>query len=1283
MNKSLSGNLVAAVLALSVANGTDLRAGDLSEAGALNSVSPVRKSANSALANLPSIIIAEIYVNPPDSKSVPAEFIEVYNPASSRVEVSGWEFSKGIQFTFPPGSFIEPHGVLVIAENPPVVRQQFNVSALGPWTGSLANEGETVELSDASGVAVDSVSYGFGFPWPITGDRPAASLQLLHVDLNHNVAGSWRSAAPTPGLVNFRSPDRIPPQIRRVAHSPRAPSSGQAVSIVAEVADPDGVDSVLLEFQIVEPGKYIRQTDAAFTNNWILFSMSSTGTADAAGFVTYSAQLPPDFQMHRRLVRYRITARDALGNSVRVPYADDASLNFAYFVYDGVPAWSGAVQPGVTPVATFGTNVMNQVPALHLLSDQLDVQRSQFDPVFEKSQFEGAVVVDGLVYDHIRYDVAGENSTYKTGKNKWQLRFNRGNWFAQMDDYGRPLQTKRETLKLSGLTEPWAPWNRGLAGLDEAVIFRLNNLAGVAAPKTTYFQLRVLDEPQEADAADQYRGDLWGLYLAYEYYDQNFKKEHDLPDGNLFKIQGTSGNLRLEAQGAGQPNDLSDLWSFVSPFTGYNATPTPPLEWWRANLELSSYYSWRAVLEALNDSDKRELANVAYFRDPNTGRWSIHSWDSDLLYEQFDRWGPEGVQIGWRSMTEVPIDASGVPVLPGTPSSESSGSGARMVYSEGSSSLEQLRRSLEIPTLKIEFQNRARELQDLLLNRDQAAKLVDEFVSRITAGGPRQPGFVEVDRRRWDYNPANPIPPNTESAQGNFYRSPFPVPNIGLGPYPQPFLRTLASEDFAGQVAWIKDFIAADEHGGARLARLADDPTIPETPTISYVGLAGYPKDSLVFQSTSFRSPQGRSATAVQWRIGEVYDSSVANYAAGTPYRFEIEELWTSEELLASSTRVSIPATYIQAGKTYRVRAKFEDAEGRWSHWSAPVEFQAGATTTGAPSQNLVVSEIMYDPPPHQGIAGEFFEFIELRNVGNFRLDLSGLRFTSGISYTFPNGTTLAPGAYLLLARDAARMELKYPGIVIHGLYAGKLDNSGETLTLVEPNGNVVFSFAYNNRNSWPAEANGAGSSLVLVRADPNVDLSNSGNWIASPTVGGSPGGIDPNMPPGSVEQPQGPMMTVEPTDVTLWSGQSAILSASASGQAPMEWSWQKDGIVISGANADQLVLTNVSPVNSGIYSATVRNAAGSSTSVIAVVRVNATARRLSIAKLPDGSIALVTDDANFVPADLARFEVWASANLTDWNVLPIPLALGNGRIVLRDPDTTASRTRFYRLVEN
>ena len=78
--------------------------------------------------------------------------------------------------------------------------------------------------------------------------------------------------------------------------------------------------------------------------NWTTVGMVDDGTGDDefAGDDVYTATLPA--QDHRTLVRYRITVEDSLGKADRVPYADDDSLNFAYFVYNEVPDYNGSLR---------------------------------------------------------------------------------------------------------------------------------------------------------------------------------------------------------------------------------------------------------------------------------------------------------------------------------------------------------------------------------------------------------------------------------------------------------------------------------------------------------------------------------------------------------------------------------------------------------------------------------------------------------------------------------------------------------------------------------------------------------------------------------------------------------------------------------------------------------------------------------------------------------------------------------------------------------------------------
>jgi sialate O-acetylesterase len=151
--------------------------------------------------------------------------------------------------------------------------------------------------------------------------------------------------------------------------------------------------------------------------------------------------------------------------------------------------------------------------------------------------------------------------------------------------------------------------------------------------------------------------------------------------------------------------------------------------------------------------------------------------------------------------------------------------------------------------------------------------------------------------------------------------------------------------------------------------------------------------------------------------------------------------------------------------------------------------------------QTLRVTEIYYNPPGSGAVDGDEFEFLELQNTGPTTLELGGLSF-SGITFTFPTGTTLAPGAFFLLARNAAQLATRFSGVTVHGIYTGKLSNDGETLSLLQGAG-VVWSFAYGTSGAWPAEANNGG--LSLQRPEPAALGYDPATWTAAtPTPGGA-----------------------------------------------------------------------------------------------------------------------------------------------------------------------------------
>ena len=160
----------------------------------------------------------------------------------------------------------------------------------------------------------------------------------------------------------------------------------------------------------------------------------------------------------------------------------------------------------------------------------------------------------------------------------------------------------------------------------------------------------------------------------------------------------------------------------------------------------------------------------------------------------------------------------------------------------------------------------------------------------------------------------------------------------------------------------------------------------------------------------------------------------------------------------------------------------------------------------------LVVTEIMYHPPPFGPYTADDMEFIELKNVGTQTVHLGSLVFTEGISFMFTNGTRLGPGQFFVLARNSTAFASRYPGVPVNGIYTMRLDNAGETLRLATLVDGTVFSVNYNDRSPWPITADGHGFSVAPRDGASNPNSDNGAHWRASALPGGSPGADDPEV---------------------------------------------------------------------------------------------------------------------------------------------------------------------------
>lgn len=1035
-------------------------------------------------ADASNVVLNEIHYNGANN-TVPDEFIEIYNPRETAQDLSGWRLQGGVDFIFPPGSVVSGRGFIVVAQDPSTVSKVYSVQALGPWSGSLNSDGETVTLRNAQDRLVDSVSFRSEFPWPVAANGGGGSMELMNPSLDNDLGSSWSTglnpAVPSPGRTNQVFVANPPPNLRQVNHDPQSPKSTESVTITVKVTDPEGVASVVLEYQVLTPGHYvpawIPRTIAELNNNpfqdpkpnpeygsnWVSVVMVDNGLQgdQIAGDDIYTVVLPPE--VNRALVRYRITATDSFGASRRAPFEDDQSLNFAFFVYDGIPDYFGISKAS-----------LETLPVYFLITrakDLLDCNGYDGSPQIEQFNgalanearyvfnWPGAMVYDGEVYDNIRYRLRGANGRYQNGKRNMRFKFNDGRHFQARDLNGKKYSTK------------WASLNTGKGssnrltltyGLNEILNYFLWSKVGVPTPMSHYFHFRVVQGVDESP--DPYHGDFWGLSWAQENYDVRFLEAHHLPKGNLYKLINAprSENILVDQQRQERyqapfaVTNGADAFNIQQSLRG-----TQTSDWLLSYVNYSNWFRYHAVAEGVRHYDYWPDANknAAWYFEPlytpankNLGRMWTFPWDTDST------WGPT-----WNSGYDAPYDGI-FAVLGGT----------------------------KKPQMIAEYQNVVREVRDLLFQPDQLLPIIDSFASQLTE-------FVPADLMRWSNAPSASNPKAVSEAAYRTLSDAGPGLSQGLPGY----VADLKRFAFVGG-SWPGGDVPSGGQAGT-LDTVGKDPAIPNRPTIEYVGPAGFPLDRLVFRSSAFDDPQGPGTFAsMRWRVAEVRTTNDP-VVPPSGLKLELDAVWESPEITRFESDLHVPGVFLKAGARYRVRVRHQDTTGRWSRWSAPLEFIATpAEVLGGVREQLVVSEVMYHPSAPGELDPDLYEFIEFKNIGTQALDLTGVRL-SGLDYAFPDGTRLEAGQTWLLVRDPVSFRKRYPGILFQGVFGGKLDNGGETIRWLDPNGTELGSFTYGDRAPWPVTADGLGFSLVL--ADPIQRT-----YRSSASAGGSPGTDDPTV---------------------------------------------------------------------------------------------------------------------------------------------------------------------------
>ena len=280
----------------------------------------------------------------PSSENVREEYVELYNRATTNVNLSGWAISGGIDFVVPANTVLGAGRFLVLAADLPTFSSKYPgvTNVVGSWltftvtnvngraftnfTPVLSNVRNAIHLEDASGQRIDSVTYADdgdwavrqrspnlsgqrGWIWTVEHDGLGKSLELINPAVRNDNGQNWAPSATvngTPGASNSVVSANIAPLIIEGRHLPLVPRSTDQVSVTARIVDEatSGVSATLnYRVNVSSP--------PAFTPV-PMFDDGAHGDG-APGDGIYGAFLSP--MPNDTLVEFYIQSSDAQGNT--------------------------------------------------------------------------------------------------------------------------------------------------------------------------------------------------------------------------------------------------------------------------------------------------------------------------------------------------------------------------------------------------------------------------------------------------------------------------------------------------------------------------------------------------------------------------------------------------------------------------------------------------------------------------------------------------------------------------------------------------------------------------------------------------------------------------------------------------------------------------------------------------------------------------------------------------------------------------------------------------------
>ena len=191
-----------------------------------------------------NLLVTEIHYHPADASTASEltistnkddyEFLELLNTSGNEIDLSDYNFTRGLAFTFPKGSTIAPNARKIIVSNRLAFLARYGIEneaiILGEFErdSNLSNGGETLELQDTESNVVFSFEYNDKDPWPTAPDGNGPSLYLANTNTPSSKlgeAGRWQPSGAPNGTPGFETTLSYIQWAKQTYGSPTTPGS--------------------------------------------------------------------------------------------------------------------------------------------------------------------------------------------------------------------------------------------------------------------------------------------------------------------------------------------------------------------------------------------------------------------------------------------------------------------------------------------------------------------------------------------------------------------------------------------------------------------------------------------------------------------------------------------------------------------------------------------------------------------------------------------------------------------------------------------------------------------------------------------------------------------------------------------------------------------------------------------------------------------------------------------------------------------------------------------------